>query len=367
MNLASLDLNLLVTLDALMSEAHVGRAAARIGLSQPAASHSLRRLREIFRDPLLVRVGLKMELTPRAQALRLPLAQALDQVRGLFAAKAFDPATSTRRFLLMLPDLVADILMPPLLKRISEEAPKIRLDVTPWRSPPMMTDEFVRSVDLAICCVVEKLIGFHRQRLYSDTDVLAVRQDHPVGSGLNQLDAFLDARHVAVVAPGRPADHVDTWLREKGIERRIALAVPSYLQALRAASLSDFVAFVPARLVAALTGPLSLLAVAPPVDAGVDEQVMFYPRRAQFDPASVWLRSLVSRTANELPDIEGLGLWVTKGTARMFSADQRILNGQCPTLNVQRHRITSRRPTRKAGGSTESNARVQLGKRPFYH
>jgi DNA-binding transcriptional LysR family regulator len=272
------------------------------------------------------------------------LAQALDQVRDLFAAEAFDPATSTRRFVLMLPDLVADILMPPLLKRTTAEAPKIRLDVTPWRSPPMMTDEFLRSIDLAICCIIEKLVGFHRQRIYSDTDVLAVRQGHPVGSGLDQLDAFLDARHVAVVTTGRAADPLDTWLREKGIEREIALAVPSYLQALRAASLSDLVAFVPARLVAALSGPLSLLAVRPPVNAGVDEQFMFYPRRAQFDPASLWLRALVSRTANELPDVEGLGLWVAKGTARTLSADQE------QTLNVQLRRIGSRRPTRKMSG-----------------
>jgi DNA-binding transcriptional LysR family regulator len=251
------------------------------------------------------------------------LAQALDQVRGLFAAEAFDPATSTRRFQLMLPDLVADILMPPLLKRITEEAPNIRLDVTPWRSPPMMTDEFLRSIDLAICCVVEALIGFHRQRLYSDTDVLAVRQGHPVGGALNQLDAFLAARHVAVVATGQRADPVDTWLREKGIERRIGLAVPSYLQALRVASLSDLVAFIPARLIAALSGPLSLLAVLPPVNAGVDEQFMFYPRRAQFDSASVWLRTLVGRTVNELPDAAGLGLWVAEGTARTIVAGRQ--------------------------------------------
>jgi len=248
------------------------------------------------------------------------LAQALDQVRGLFAGEAFNPATSTRRFLLMLPDLVADILMPPLLKRITEEAPNIRLEVTPWRSPPMMSDEFLRSIDLAICCVVEVLIGFHRQCLYSDTDVLAVRKGHPAGGALNQLEAFLAARHVAVVGIGRRADPIDTWLREKGLERRIGLVVPSYLQALRVASLSDLVAFVPARLIAALSGPLSLLAVRPPVDAGVDEQFMFYPRRSQFDPASVWLRALVSRTANELPDAEGLGLSVAKGMSRTIVA-----------------------------------------------
>src|SRR5438477_12929760 len=91
MNLAALDLNLLVALDALVSEAHVGRAAMRVGLSQPATSHALRRLRELLGDPLLVRVGSRMQLTPRAQGLRAPLAQALDQVRGLFATESFDP------------------------------------------------------------------------------------------------------------------------------------------------------------------------------------------------------------------------------------------------------------------------------------
>src|SRR5262245_39247451 len=94
MNLNALDLNLLVALDALLREASVSRAAMRIGLSQPATSHALQRLRELIRDPLLVRTGARMELTPRALALRAPLAQALDQVRGLFVPDAFDAARS---------------------------------------------------------------------------------------------------------------------------------------------------------------------------------------------------------------------------------------------------------------------------------
>src|SRR5215468_9770818 len=108
MNLAALDLNLLVALDALVSETHVGRAARKVGLSQPAMSHALARLRALMNDPLLVRSGTRMQLTPRAEMLRGPLAQALEQVRGLFVADRFDPATSERRFAVMMPDLVAD-------------------------------------------------------------------------------------------------------------------------------------------------------------------------------------------------------------------------------------------------------------------
>src|SRR5713226_10367741 len=92
MNLNSLDLNLLVALDALLKEANVSRAAVRIGLSQPAASHALQRLRDLIGDPLLVRNGARMELTPRAQGLRAPLAQVLDQVRALFIPDEFDAA-----------------------------------------------------------------------------------------------------------------------------------------------------------------------------------------------------------------------------------------------------------------------------------
>src|ERR1700754_2156618 len=105
MNLSSLNLNLLVALDALLMEASVSRAAMRIGLSQPAASHALQRLRDLIGDPLLVRNGARMELTPRAVALRAPLAQALEQIRGLFTSDDFDAISSERHFRLMMPDL----------------------------------------------------------------------------------------------------------------------------------------------------------------------------------------------------------------------------------------------------------------------
>ncbi|KAB2911143.1 MAG: LysR family transcriptional regulator [Hyphomicrobiaceae bacterium] len=300
MNLATLDLNLLVALDALVSEAHVGRAALRIGLSQPATSHALRRLREIIGDPLLVRVGARMELTPRAQALRAPLAQALDQVRGLFVAERFDPAASQRRFVLMAPDLVVDLLVPPLVERIGARAPAVRLAVTPWRGPSGMTPEFIQSIDVIIACLGDAFPGFHRQRLYTDSDVLAVRRGHPEARRLKRLAGFLKARHIAVVGPGEREDMIDGWLRRQGIERHVALTVPGYLQALRMAARTDLVAFVPSRLVAALGAPLSLLALPPPIDPGIDEQFMFHPTRAHVDPGSVWLRNLIIDIARGL-------------------------------------------------------------------
>src|SRR4249919_4172881 len=183
MNLNSLDLNLLVALDALLKEANVSRAAMRIGLSQPAASHALQRLREVIGDPLLVRSGARMELTPRAQALRGPLAQALDQVRSLFIPDDFDAARSERQFRLMMPDLAVELLMPPLMEKITRVAPNVRIDVVPWRGPAIFTAEFARTIDLVIS-IGNAFKGFHRQLLYTDSDALAVRRGHPVGTKL---------------------------------------------------------------------------------------------------------------------------------------------------------------------------------------
>jgi len=299
MNLSSLDLNLLVALDALLLEANVSRAAIRVGLSQPAMSHALQRLRDMLGDPLLVRAGARMELTPRAQALRGPLAQTLDQVRGLFIPDDFDAGRSERRFRLMMPDLAVELLVPPLMEKIGASAPNVRLDIVPWRGPAIFTAEFARTIDLVIS-IGNAFKGFHRQLLYTDRDALAVRRGHPIGTKLSRRDIFLKAPHIAVVIRGQNEDLIDGWLRTKGIERPIALTVPGYIEALHVAARTDLVAFIPGRLIAALAKPLSLVAVTPPLDPGIDEQFMFYPTRAQFDPGSIWLRQLMLQTGREL-------------------------------------------------------------------
>jgi len=299
MNLASLDLNLLVALEALLLEANVSRAAMRVGLSQPAMSHALQRLRDMLGDPLLVRAGSRMELTPRAQALRGPLAQALDQVRGLFIPEGFDAASSERRFRLMMPDLAVELLVPSLMAKVTEFAPNVQLDIVPWRGPAIFTAEFARTIDLVIS-IGNAFKGFHRQLLYTDRDALAVRRGHAVGARLSKRDVFLKARHIAVVIRGQNEDLIDSWLRSKGIERPIALVVPGYIEALHIVARTDLVAFVPGRLIAALAKPLSLVAVTPPLDPGIDEQFMFTPTRAQFDPGSIWLRKLMLQTGRAL-------------------------------------------------------------------
>src|SRR5258708_20508676 len=122
-NIRDLDLNLVRALEVLLVERSVGRAASRLGLSQPAMSHALKRLRTALKDPLLVRVGSEMDLTPRAQSLREPVAQALAAARRLLEPALFDAATSHRRFTTMMPDVAASLIPPTLTGLIPPAAP----------------------------------------------------------------------------------------------------------------------------------------------------------------------------------------------------------------------------------------------------
>jgi DNA-binding transcriptional LysR family regulator len=303
-NLSSMDLNLLVALEALLSETHVGRAARKIGRSQPATSHALKRLRDLLSDPLLVRVGSRMELTPRAIGLREPLAETLQRVQSLLVADSFEPGGSSRRFSVMMQDHVAHLLVPALVKRVHSSAPGVQLDALPWQSPASVRLERLRSIDLLISCTTNEIAGFQRETLFTDTEVTVVRKGYGSGSRMNRLQAFLNARHVAVVGRGLTEDPVDTWLRQEGLARKIVLRVPSYLQALQAVAQSDLVAFIPKRLADSLAQPLSLDVLPPPMDPGEYQEGLFYPRRAFQDPASIWLRKLVLEIGKQLDKAE---------------------------------------------------------------
>ena len=217
-------------------------------------------------------------------------------------------------------------------------APNVRIDVVPWRGPAIFTAEFARTIDLVIS-IGNAFTGFHRQRLYTDSDALAVRRGHPVGARLKRLETFLDARHVAVVIRGQSEDLIDGWLRSKGIERRIALVVPGYIEALHVTARTDLVAFVPRRLIGALSKQLSLTTIAPPLDPGIDEQFMFYPTRAQMDPGSIWLRNIMLGIGREMErGKEGCVGWAT---ARQAPCSPSSVTGERrariarPTLRAQ--------------------------------
>jgi DNA-binding transcriptional LysR family regulator len=300
MNLSGVDLNLLVALDALLVECHVGRAARRVGLSQPAMSHRLGRLRRLIGDPLLLRVDRGLQLTSRAAALRQPLAECLRAAQSVLAPDSFDPSSSTRRFAVMMHDHIGHLFVPELVKRLQRHAPGVRLDVLPWRSPFSMRTARLHAIDLIISCSEKTLPQFEKEVLCDDTEVLVMRARHPSARKLRRLEAFLQASHVAVVGHGLDEDPVDEWLREAGVSRRVALRAPTYLQALQTVARTDLVAVVPSRLARSLARSLSLECRRPPLDPGQYHEYVFYPTRTTHDAGCLWLRELARAVRADL-------------------------------------------------------------------
>jgi DNA-binding transcriptional LysR family regulator len=180
------------------------------------------------------------------------------------------------------------------------EAPCVRLDVLPWQSSASVNAARLRSIDLLISCSTNDIPGFQREILFTDTEVSVVRKGYPSASRLNNLQAFLSSRHVAVVGKGLAEDPVDVWLRQEGWTRQIALRVPSYLQALQVVARADLVAVVPKRLADSLARPLSLAVLPPPIDPGEYKEYLFHPRRTMQEPASIWLRNLTVEIGKRL-------------------------------------------------------------------
>jgi len=299
-NLAKLDLNLLVALESLLEEASVSRAADRVALSQPAMSHALKRLRTLLGDPLLVRVGAHMQLTARGETLRHPVRETLSQVRDLFSGESFDPKRSGRTFRLFVADHVGDLLLPLLLRRLETEAPNVRIRVQSSGGNMLDPLDLTRSVDTAIACVPNIFKGFYQQRLFTDRDACVVRCGHPLAGRTLRLEEFLQARHVSVVGREFGEDLVDFWLRQEGYERNVALSVPHYLQALHVVSQSDLIAVIPERLVRAYAEVLSLELSSVPLDVGTFDEYLLHPARTHVDLGNVWLRGILKEVAASL-------------------------------------------------------------------
>ena len=300
MNLAALDLNLLVSLEALLEEGSVGRAAARMALSQPAMSHALKRLRTLFGDRLLVRVGPRMELTARAEALRHPVRDVLSRVRDLLLMEKFDPARSTRTFHLFVSDYAGDLLLPLLQRHLQHTAPGISILVQNDGRLRTNSFELAHSVDVAIACVPNSFNGFYQQRLFVDRDACAVRRGNPLARRISRRSDFLKMQHVAVVGREFPEDPVDTWLHEEGWQRSVALTVPQYLQALHTVAQSDLIAVIPERLIRVHSATLNVDALPVPMDVGTFDEYLLHPATKHSDPGCVWFRGVLRHVAKSL-------------------------------------------------------------------
>jgi DNA-binding transcriptional LysR family regulator len=251
-----------------------------------------------------VRAGARMQLTARAEALRHPVQDALTRVRNLLIGEGFDPARSTRAFRLFVADNASDLLLPPLLKRLEDEAPGVCIRIQMLGGNRWDPFEIAQLVDVAIACVPGKFKGFYQQRLFTDRDACAARRGHSSTRLLAKPEEFLKAKHVAVVGREFAEDPVDTWLRQEGRERNVVLTVPHYLQALHVVSESDLIGVIPERLIRAYAGILDLDVIKVPLDVGTFEEYILHPARSHDDPGCVWLRGILMEIAKCLGPLE---------------------------------------------------------------
>lgn len=298
-DLAGIDLNLLKLLDALLRERSVTRAGQRLGLSQPAASRALGRLRRMLADRLVVRTPQGLEPTPRAAALAEPVARLLEGARSIVAPAAFDPATARGKIVIGSVDYTTLLLMPALVARLSRLAPGLDLEV-----PPLVGDhvELIAggAADLALGVYDELPAGFFRRLLYDEDLVCVVRQGHPVaGQGLT-LERFVALSHIAIVVTGRGEAPVDIALARLGLSRRVAMRLPHFLVAPMLVARSDMILSMPRRLArqAAAMVPLTVLEL-PPLDIAPLPMSMIWHERRQDDPAHAWLRRQVAEAARD--------------------------------------------------------------------
>lgn len=299
--LANIDLNLLVVFDALIAEGHATRAAERVGLTQPAVSHALKRLRTLFGDPLFVRAPRGMVPTALAQDIAPSVRSILEQVEGvLLGGRLFDPAESTRQFALGLSDYAAFVLLPRLTARLDREAPGVSLTVrNTSRSVglPMLEDG---AVELIAGNFPEPPAHMREELLYEEDFICAGRGDHSALDGKIDLERYLSLRHLQVSMKGNPRGYVDAVLNEKGLRRNVTMTVGHFLMAPILVDASDLVATEPRRLFAPLAGRLSLKLFSPPIDIPPFRVVQTWHARHNADPGHQWLRRVLREVGQGL-------------------------------------------------------------------
>ena len=298
--LASIDLNLLVVLDALLAEKHVTRAAAKIGLSQSAASHALARLRELLGDPLLVR-GTRGALvaTPRAEAIAPALRRSLDGLRdALRGTPSFDPATARRSFRIGTADYGELVLLPRLVARFEREARGIDLWIVPQADDP--ADALAAGeLDVAIGVWPSPAwpAGLYQRRLFDEDFRCVVRAGHPATKQRLTLVRYCELDHLVVAPRGTPGSRVDDVLSQLGRTRRVLVRVPHFLIAPHVIAASDLVVTLATRLARIYAEPLGLELLAPPFDVPGFTVSMVWHERAHHDPGHRWLRDELARAA----------------------------------------------------------------------
>lgn len=292
------DLNLLPVFLALMEERSVTRAAQRLGITQPALSNALSRLRAMLQDPLFIRERYGMQPTQKAEELAPVIAAALaslDEV--VLGQQAFDPARAERLFTIAPNSYVEFVLVPAVVARLRERAPGIRLRLTPFGTDLAETGAVSGATAIVLGRVIDPPDNLIVQHLMDDGLACVVRADHPVVNKRMSKQQYEQLKHVNVLPPGRLRVGLFQALERQGLRREVAVSVTHFLAIPEMVAVTDYCATLPARICRRLADDPRLKVVPAPADLGTFPVEMAWHVRYRHDAAHQWLRSLIAEVA----------------------------------------------------------------------
>jgi len=296
MDTSNLDLNLLRVFDAIMQTKSVSEAGAILGLSQPATSFALSKLRKACGDTLFVRTPKGMQPTPRAQSMAEPVRHILSVVETeVFKTAEFDPSTTTRTFVFSMTDIGEMVFLPRLLERLRTEAPNIVIKTVSIPAAQLESDLESGAVDIALGYFPDlRKANFYQQRLFNSSFVCVMRADHPIVHKRLTLKQFLTLSHAVVRAEGRSHEVVEQFLVRHGLNRRIGLHIPHFMSVPFFLANTDYLVTVPlpAAVEFAKVNPLKYFEF-PVRNAPGIELRQHWHARFHRDAASRWMRKIV--------------------------------------------------------------------------
>ncbi|HMD20531.1 MAG TPA: LysR family transcriptional regulator [Alloacidobacterium sp.] len=297
-HLSNIDLNLLVTLQALLEERHVTRAAKRCFLSQSAMSRALERLRETFQDELLIRSGRGYERTVRGERLLRELESILPRIDAIVRGESFDPVQSQERFRISMTDFASVVLLPGLVQRLRASAPKVKLEIVAHHDN-VFDDLESGKIDLAME-VSAFVSGLESQIIFEEDFVCLQCTSRPQRRKRMTIAEYLKFAHVVVNVRAGQQTLVDRPLADLGVQRQVALTVPYFVVAILAVSGTDSIVTVPRRL-AKIVAPLQTVrAIEAPVELPKFNYMMAWHPRLTAEPAQQWLREQVQAVSSKV-------------------------------------------------------------------
>lgn len=307
MHFKQFDLNLLVALDALLEEKNVTRASERLFMSQPAMSGALQRLRERFNDPLLIRVGRSMELTPRAQTLIEPVREILLRVQETIDVEPeFDPRTARRSFIVLMSDFVATVLMPAVIQRITKEAPGIKIEVVMLggrdheRLETGQADMIVRALvdpELESKLITDNL---NVDGLFDDDWVCVADSGNPTIADEITLEDYTSLPHVTHDFGSRTPMLEKISHAQISLDLDVRASAPNFSTLMFMLPGTDLIALIPRRLARMLAEYIDVKILKPPVEHPRLNEVMIWHNRHELDTGHAWLRAAFSEVASNL-------------------------------------------------------------------